>query len=137
MYKGGVYKVMPLQSNYFESQLTDKKAKKSLNKISTMKRTKNNVKVTTEITPNPGSPYAVDLGCKCPVLDNNHGEGNGPFWRTEGCPIHLYICTESEYEKEVTGRKDDTGKLRYDLIPVGPLSEVAKVYSIGSVKYGD
>jgi len=35
------------------------------------------------------------------------------------------------------GRKDDIGKLRYDLIPPGPLSELAKVYTIGAAKYDD
>lgn len=35
------------------------------------------------------------------------------------------------------GRKDDTGKLRFDLLPVGPLMKVAEVYTIGAVKYSD
>ena len=38
--------------------------------------------------PNPGSNEAIELGCICPVLDNNHGRGSGPFWYTEGCPVH-------------------------------------------------
>ena len=33
------------------------------------------------------------------------------------------------------GRKDDQNKLRYDLIPVYPLSRVAQVYTIGARKY--
>jgi hypothetical protein len=35
------------------------------------------------------------------------------------------------------GRKDDAGKLRYDLIPAYPLAEVARVYTIGASKYDD
>lgn len=35
------------------------------------------------------------------------------------------------------GRKNDTGKLRYDLIPPHPLRELARVYTLGSAKYGD
>ena len=35
------------------------------------------------------------------------------------------------------GRKDDTNKLRYDLLPPGPLAEVARVYTIGAGKYED
>ncbi len=35
------------------------------------------------------------------------------------------------------GRKNDTGKLRYDLIPAYPLKELARVYSVGSRKYSD
>jgi len=37
---------------------------------------------------NPGSDDSIKAGCTCPVLDNNHGRGNGPFWHSEDCPIH-------------------------------------------------
>lgn len=33
------------------------------------------------------------------------------------------------------GLKHDGGKVRWDLLPLGALEEVAKVYSFGSVKY--
>ena len=36
-----------------------------------------------------------------------------------------------------SGVKNDTGKLRYDLIPVEPLRELARVYTIGATKYDD
>ncbi len=48
----------------------------------------------TEKKPNPGSPKAVEQGCKCPVMDNHNGEGfhmgdNGPmFWMVRACPLH-------------------------------------------------
>lgn len=35
------------------------------------------------------------------------------------------------------GRKDDQDKLRFDLIPVGPLHKLAEVYTIGAKKYDD
>lgn len=35
------------------------------------------------------------------------------------------------------GRKDDMGKLRYDLIPAYPLERLAEVYTIGAHKYAD
>jgi hypothetical protein len=38
--------------------------------------------------PNPGSDEAIAAGCTCPVLDNSHDRGKGPFTLTEGCPIH-------------------------------------------------
>lgn len=38
---------------------------------------------------------------------------------------------------EPTGAKNDEDKLRYDLIPVGPLEELARVYTIGANKYAD
>ena len=36
-----------------------------------------------------------------------------------------------------TGLRADAGKLRYDLLPVGPLAEEARVYTLGAAKYGD
>lgn len=48
--------------------------------------------------PNPGSPAAVEQGCKCPVIDNGHGAGvpmldkeggrQTAFWINAECPIH-------------------------------------------------
>ena len=35
------------------------------------------------------------------------------------------------------GRKDDTAKLRYDLIPPEPLREKARLFTFGAQKYGD
>lgn len=35
------------------------------------------------------------------------------------------------------GIKDDSGKLRFDLIPPEAMEELARVYTIGAVKYGD
>ena len=35
------------------------------------------------------------------------------------------------------GEKRDAGKLRFDLIPVYPLQELARVYTIGAKKYTD
>ena len=35
------------------------------------------------------------------------------------------------------GIKHDAGKLRFDLIPVEPLREIARVYTIGAAKYAD
>lgn len=43
----------------------------------------------------PGSPTAIDLGCKCPVIDNRHGLGfygapdeSGVFVISALCKIH-------------------------------------------------
>ena len=48
--------------------------------------------------PNPGSAAAEQLGCKCPVMDNHHGDGivggfggtpdNPVFWQTDACEVH-------------------------------------------------
>jgi len=42
--------------------------------------------------PNPGSPEAVALGCRCPRMDNAHGagvHGAGMAWVTRNdCPLH-------------------------------------------------
>ena len=49
--------------------------------------------MTTTDVPNPGSDEALALGCKCPVLDNNHGVGGcdwgeGTWWYNGDCPLH-------------------------------------------------
>jgi hypothetical protein len=50
--------------------------------------------VTVEDVPNPGSCKAIKQGCKCPVLDNNHGRGfpwgdvRQSFWISGDCPLH-------------------------------------------------
>lgn len=46
----------------------------------------------------PGSPRAVDAGCRCPVLDNGHGRGylggvrdaagDAIYVVREDCPLH-------------------------------------------------
>lgn len=48
--------------------------------------------------PNPGSAEAIEAGCKCPVIDNHHGNGfpaldrdggrRTAFWISAECPIH-------------------------------------------------
>jgi hypothetical protein len=49
------------------------------------------------MTPNPGSPEAVALGCRCPEIDNAHGRGmpypHGPrFWIQADCNLHNGRC---------------------------------------------
>ena len=47
--------------------------------------------------PNPGSPEAVEQGCECAVIDNQHGRGAAwshpyvpapMFWINHDCPMH-------------------------------------------------
>lgn len=41
--------------------------------------------------PNPGSDEALAIGCKCPVMDNNHGKRLpwiGAWWIDIRCSIH-------------------------------------------------
>lgn len=54
----------------------------------------------SEERPNPGSDEALDAGCWCAVLDNNHGKF-APFppdnwWITEGCPVHAARLVEGK-----------------------------------------
>ena len=44
---------------------------------------------------NPGSEEAIAAGCKCPVMENNHGrgywlskEGRPEFVMAGNCPLH-------------------------------------------------
>jgi hypothetical protein len=47
--------------------------------------------------PNPGSPEAISLGCKCPRMDNCFGKGRGGCGETfgwfiaEACSVHAPI----------------------------------------------
>ena len=34
-------------------------------------------------------------------------------------------------------KKFDSGKIRYDLVPASELEELARVYTMGAIKYGD
>ena len=45
------------------------------------------------------------------------------------------VYSEVEYQKE--GKKHDSGKLRYDLVPVDAQREVVRVLTFGAQKYGD
>lgn len=51
--------------------------------------------------PNPGSDEARTLGCKCPILDNNHGlRAPWPpdnWWTAMGCPVHHVVTVTVEY----------------------------------------
>jgi hypothetical protein len=58
----------------------------------------------SETTPNPGSPEAEAIGCRCPILDNAHGKGcgwgPGKFWINGDCPVHvLFPQAETGAEK--------------------------------------
>lgn len=49
--------------------------------------------------PNPGSDAAIELGCYCPVMDNNHGKyppWPGDYWVAQGCPVHAPEAPGSE-----------------------------------------
>ena len=59
----------------------------------------------TNKTPNPGSPEAIKIGCKCPRCDNRHGlgvyedeNGNPLFWISGDCPIHGMELREESNE---------------------------------------
>lgn len=43
---------------------------------------------------NPGSPEAIRSGCRCPVMDNNHGRGwmglSELFVYSYNCPLHKH-----------------------------------------------
>ena len=45
-----------------------------------------------KVVPPPGSDEAIEMGCICSILDNNHGkgiDGKGKlFWINQKCPIH-------------------------------------------------
>jgi hypothetical protein len=54
------------------------------------------MKTPAKRSANPGSDEAIQAGCLCPVLDNEHGKGCGMkdehggamFWINGECPLH-------------------------------------------------
>ena len=48
----------------------------------------------------PGSDYAVESGCLCPVMDNCRGRGymgiDDQFWINAQCPLHGDLSDDSE-----------------------------------------
>ena len=56
--------------------------------------------------PNPGSDEAIEQGCKCAVLDNNHGDGymgTDRFVVTATCPLHGH---DTEWSTGDTARSE-------------------------------
>lgn len=56
--------------------------------------------------PSPGSPEAIALGCRCPVIDNGHGrgayideDGEPMFWQNAECPLHGIHAHDDSYLK--------------------------------------
>ena len=63
-----------------------------------------------ETKPNPGSPAAIEAGCKCAVLENGHGRrSDGYFSISAECPLHneafaeMQDAAEAAYEKAQMG----------------------------------
>ena len=82
-----------------------KEAKKQVAEFDKVQPKTPDMEIKKEKTPNAGSDEAVDLGCTCPVMDNEYGRGymgmEGVFVHTAGCPLH------GESLKQPTNDKDD------------------------------
>lgn len=75
---------------------------------------------------------------------------NGSFARCPKCGIFAQLgspthktmkatgsCTDCNRSKREQGRKDDSAKIRYSLLPVGTVNQVVQVLEFGSKKYAD
>lgn len=51
--------------------------------------------------------------------------------------LGLLGCRGTSPSEPEQGRKEDDGKLRWDLLPVYPMQQVVEVYTIGARKYAD
>jgi len=53
-----------------------------------------------KIVPNPGSDEALGKGCKCPVMDNEHGKGwmgqRNLFVMSGDCPLHGKLMAKAK-----------------------------------------
>jgi hypothetical protein len=77
------------------------------------------------------------MGCDSSDVNVGRWEGRIPRDVDEDLTPMLRESIKMVEDKKLEGRKDDKGKLRYDLIPVYPLTLLAEVYTIGSIKYDD
>ena len=54
--------------------------------------------------PDPATEEAIEMGCTCPVMDNNYGKGymgmEGVFVFNMGCPIHGEDSVKEEIASE-------------------------------------
>ena len=54
--------------------------------------------VDKDKTPDPGTKEAIEMGCTCPVMDNEYGRGymgqEGVFVHSSACPVHGDILKE-------------------------------------------
>lgn len=56
-------------------------------------------------------------------------------------PVHLqdsfsgFLSDFKPYQKETLGRKDDSNKPRYSLLPTGTVNQVVQVLEYGAIKY--
>lgn len=59
-------------------------------------------------------------------------------WVCSGCdkPVSDCLCLVDDDEL-MAGRKDDSSKLRYSLLPSGTVNQVVQVLEFGSTKYAD
>ena len=78
----------------------------------------------------PGEPSSL----LCDLLSGHKGlhKSGAILWKGENEDVGV-----SEAEALDGGRKDDSGKDRFDLIPPGPLAQVANLFTIGATKYGE
>jgi hypothetical protein len=53
------------------------------------------------------------------------------------CRYERQLASHKEEEMPEEGKKNDSGKLRYDLVPYDALEEVVKTFTEGALKYGD
>lgn len=68
----------------------------------------------------------------CPLCHTYFSEGGVM------CPSCMKEVSKSMVrEHQDGGVKHDQGKIRYDLIPPESLDELAMVYTVGAIKYGD
>lgn len=75
--------------------------------------------------------------CPMPTMDVNTCLTNSsrPFWKPK--PNHMSRPTTNQQAKNEPGKKYDSGKPRYDLLPPDVLAEVVKIITDGAEKYGE
>ena len=73
----------------------------------------------------------VSSSSVCMICGYVHGSGECK----RGLNFSAPDLTEEKVQLPGQGAKNDKGKLRYDLVPVGPLRKLVEVYTLGASKY--
>lgn len=73
----------------------------------------------------------------CKLIDNcPHGKSVDIGCYSTHLPIRGCFISRLDSDKKCTSKKFDAEKIRWDLIPIETIEEIAKVYNYGAIKYG-
>lgn len=85
----------------------------------------------------PSSHSLKSLEAKLGLSNQRYAPLLFTYPETKMTPAEAAYLKGAGEAPHLAGIKHDSGKLRYDLIPLVPLDELARAYTVGAAKYGD